>query len=117
MKISNKIFAFLSYLLLVPGCLFVLLFRREDEHALFHARQSLVINLSAFGIFAAWFVITWLVISIPIAGPLFAWFMFAVVIAFLIYVVMAWVTGMVRSFQSNVKPLPIIGNWAQKLPF
>lgn len=117
MKISNKIFAFLSYLLLVPGWLFVLILRRKDEHARFHARQSLALNLFAFVLLAAWFVITWLVIAIPIAGPLFAWFMFAIVIAFLIYLVIAWVTGMVRSFQSKAKPLAIIGKWAQKLPF
>ena len=117
MKISNKIFAFLSYLLLVPGWLFVLLFRRKDPHAQFHARQSLVLNLFAFLLLAAWFVVTWLVIAIPIVGPLFAWFTFAIVIAFFIFVVIAWVIGMVRSFQEIQKPLPIIGQWTQKLPF
>jgi uncharacterized membrane protein len=117
MTITNKVYAFLSYLLLVPGWLFVLLFRRKDQHARFHARQSLVLNLFVFLLLAAWFVITWLVVSIPIIGPIFAWFVFAIVIAFFIYVVIAWVTGMVRSFQDVQKPLPIIGKWARKLPF
>jgi len=117
MTMKNKISAFLSYLLLVPGWLFVLLLRRKDPHAQFHARQSLIINLFAFLLLAAWFVITWLVIAIPIAGPLFAWFIFAIVIAIFISLVIIWVMGMIRSFQTVGKPLPIIGKWAQKLPF
>jgi uncharacterized membrane protein len=117
MTITNKIFAFLSYLLLVPGWLFVLLFRRKDEHARFHARQSLVLNVFVLLLFLAWFVITWLTIAIPIAGPLFAWFMFAIVIAFISSALYAWLVGMVQAFQSSRKPLPIVGKWAQKLPF
>lgn len=117
MKMSTKIYAFLSYLLLVPGWLFVLIFQRKDEHARFHAKQSMVLNLSAFLLLVIWFVITWLVIGIPIVGPLFAWFAFGIVIAFYIYVLIAWITGMVRSFQDNQKPLAIIGSWARKLPF
>ena len=117
MNNSSKIFAFLSYLFLVPGWLFVLVFRRKDAHAQFHARQSLTLNLIAFFLFAAWFVVTWLVIAIPFAGPLFAWFCFGIVIACFIYLVIAWIISMVRSFQAVKKPLPIIGNWAEKLPF
>jgi uncharacterized membrane protein len=117
MKNTNKFYAFIAYFLLVPGWLFVFLFRRKDSHARFHARQSLVLNVFAFLLIVAWFVITWLVIAIPIAGPLFAWFLFAIVIAFFVFVVIAWVIGMVRSFQEVQRPLPIIGNWAQKLPF
>jgi uncharacterized membrane protein len=62
-------------------------------------------------------VITWLVVSIPIIGPILAWFLFAIVIAVFIYLVIAWLMGMVRSFDSKSKPLPLIGGWAQKLPF
>jgi uncharacterized membrane protein len=104
-------------LLLIPGWLIVLLFRRKDSHASFHARQSLVLNLFAFLVLVAWFVITWLVIGIPIIGAIFAWFAFAIVIAIFVFVVYGWIIGMVRSFQEVQKPLPLIGQWAQKLPF
>ena len=117
MNTSNKIFAFLSYLLLVPGWLFVLLFRRKDPYAQFHARQSLVLNLFVFLLFVLWFVLTWIVIGIPIAGAMFAWFCFAIVIACLIFAIYAWIVGMVRSIQAVQKPLPIIGQWAAKIPF
>jgi uncharacterized membrane protein len=117
MKTSSKILAFLSYLLFIPGWLFVLAFRRKDEHAKFHARQSLVINLFVLLLLIIWFVFTWLVIAIPIIGPLLAWFLFAIVIVILIYLVIAWVMGMLRSFNPDAKPLPLVGSWALKLPF
>jgi uncharacterized membrane protein len=117
MKTLSKIFAFFSYLLLVPGWLVGLIFFRKDAHVKFHAKQSLVINLIGVLILAIWFVITWLVVSIPLAGPILAWFLFAIVIAVFIYLVLAWVMGMVRSFNAGAKPLPLIGAWAQRLPF
>lgn len=117
MTITNKINAFLSYLLLVPGWLYVLIFRRKDEHASFHARQSMIINLLVFALIAVWFVVTWLVVGIFIIGPIFAWFLFAIVIAAYIFLAVIWVMGMVRAFQAHAKPLPIVGNWAQKSPF
>jgi uncharacterized membrane protein len=116
MKTSSKIIAFLSYLLLVPGWLIALIFFRKDQHAIFHAKQSLVLNLFAVLLLVAWFVITWLSVSIPIIGPIFAWFAFAIVIALYIYALIAWITGMVRAFQSQTKPLALIGTWAAKLP-
>lgn len=116
MNTSSKIVAFLSYLLLVPGWLLALIFFRKDEHVKFHAKQSLVLNLFVFLLLAIWFVVTWLVVGIPVFGPLVAWFAFAVVIAFYIYALIAWVIGMVRSLQSKIKPLALIGKWAAKLP-
>ena len=113
----NNIFAFLAYLLLVPGWLSVLIFCRKDELARFHARQSLILNLFVVMLFVGWFGVTWLVIGIPIAGPLLAFFLFATVLALLIFAVIVWIVGMVRALLSKKAQLPIIGNWAQKLPF
>lgn len=115
MKTSSKIFAFLSYLLLVPGWLLALIFFRKDEHVKFHAKQSLVLNIFVFLLLVIWFVVTWLLVGIPVFGPLVAWFAFAIVIAFYIYALIAWITGMARSFQSKIRPLALIGNWAAKL--
>ena len=117
MTFTNKIFAFLSYLLLIPGWLVVLVFRRKQEVELVHARQSLVINLGAFLFLVAWFVLTWLLVGIPLMGPLLAWFAFALVITVWIFLVVLWVIGMVRALRGNQKPLAIVGGWAAKLPF
>ena len=117
MTSTNKIFAFLSYLLLIPGWLFVLIFRRKHPSELGHARQSMMINLVPLLLLILWFVLTWLMLAIPIMGPLVAWFAFAIVLALLIFLIALWITGMVRSLRGDQKPLSIVGGWAAKLPF
>ena len=117
MTFTNKIFAFLSYLLLIPGWLVVLIFRRKQEGELVHARQSLVINLAAILALVIWLVLTWLLIAIPLVGPLVVWFAFALVITVWIFFAIIWVIGMIRALRGNQKPLAIVGGWAAKLPF
>lgn len=117
MTSANKIFAFLSYLLLVPGWLIVLIFRRKQEPELIHARQSMVINLVAFLILVPWFVLTWLLVGIPLMGPLLAWFAFALVITVWIFFAILWIVGMIQALSGSQKPLAIVGGWAAKLPF
>ena len=117
MTITNRIFAFLSYLLLIPGWLIVLIFRRKHPSELQHARQSMVINLAIFAFLVVWFVLTWLLIAVPVMGPLVAWFAFAIVIASYIFLAVIWVIGMVRALRGTQRPLAIVGGWAEKLPF
>ena len=117
MTTANKIFAFLSYLLLIPGWLFVLIFRRKHPSELVHARQSMVINIAPILGIVLWFVLTWLVVAIPIMGPLFAWFAFALFIVVAIFLIIMWIIGMVRALRGIHKPLAIVGGWAAKLPF
>ena len=117
MTAINKFFAFLSYILFIPGWLIVLIFRRKHPTELHHARQSLMINLSIFGFLVIWFVLTWLLIAIPIMGPLVAWFAFALVIVIYFYLAIIWLVGLLRAIRGNQKPLAIVGGWAQKLPF
>ena len=45
MSMSSRISAFIAYLLLIVGWLFVMIFRRGDEFAVFHAKQSLRMTL------------------------------------------------------------------------
>jgi uncharacterized membrane protein len=117
MMTINKIFAFLSYLLLVPGWLFVLIFRRKHPSELIHARQSLLINLVPVLFYLVWLLFTWLVIAIPIMGPLVAWFAFAILIAASVVLIVLWFVGMSRALRGDQKPLAVIGTWAAKLPF
>ena len=117
MTTANKIFAFLSYLLLVPGWLFVLIFRRKHPSELGHARQSLMITLVPLLALVLWFVLTWLLLAIPIMGPMTAWFAFAVVLAVGIFLIALWFAGMIRALRGDQKPLAIVGGWAAKLPF
>ena len=117
MTSANKIFAFISYFFLIPGWLFVMIFRRKHPSELFHARQSLVITMAPMLALVLWFVFTWLVLAFPIIGPLLAWFAFAIVMAGSILSVVLWIVGMVRALLDDEKPLAIVGGWAEKLPF
>lgn len=117
MTSTNRIFAFLSYLLLIPGWLIVLIFRRKHESELAHARQSMVINLVAVLALLVWFLVTWMLVSIPIMGPLLAWFAFALVLMIWIAFAILWLTGMIRALRGSQKPLALIGSWAVKIPF
>ena len=117
MTTTNKIFAFLSYLLLIPGWLFVLIFRRKEPSELGHARQSLLLNLVPLILMLLWFVLTWLVIAVPIMGPLVAWFGFSIYLAVGIFLIALWIVGMVRALRGDQKPLALVGGWAEKLPF
>jgi uncharacterized membrane protein len=117
MTTANKIFAFLSYLLLIPGWLFVLIFRRKHPSELEHARQSMVINLAPLLLLVVWFVFSWVMFLIPIMGPLLAWFAFALIIVVGIFLIIMWILGMIRALRGEQKLLAIVGGWAAKLPF
>ena len=114
---SNRVLAFLSYLLSVFGCLYVLFFQRQDKLAVYHAKQSLVLALVAVGSLVIWLLGSWVVSWIPLAGPLIAAAAFSQVILIGIFSVVSWVVGMVYALQARMKPLPLVGKWAERIPF
>ena len=61
--------------------------------------------------------LAWLLVGIPLMGPLVAWFAFALVITVWIFFAILWLMGMVRALRGVQKPLAIVGGWAAKLPF
>jgi uncharacterized membrane protein len=101
---ESKLFAFLAYLLGIIGFVIVLLARKDDKFAMYHAKQSLVLCIAA--------VIIYIVgLFIPIIG----WF----VILPLGYLLIAilWIFGVVRALTGTEKPLPLIGKYGEKLKF
>jgi len=97
---EGKIFAFLAYLLGIIGFLIVLLAKKDNKFAMYHAKQSLVL-------FIAWVAI-WLIAWIPVLG----W-----IIGFIgwIFLVVLWILGMINALTEKQKPLPIIGKFADKI--
>ncbi|RLT45614.1 MAG: hypothetical protein DWI57_00090 [Chloroflexi bacterium] len=118
MTIENKsrILAFLSYLLLVVGAVYVLLFHRKDEFAAFHARQSLVLVAAAILAPAVWYAIAWLVMWIPgVGGPL-GLGLFSGVLAAYLAVIFGWLRGLVDSLAAQQRAVPFFGGWTRYLP-
>lgn len=87
---DNKLWAFLGYIGIL--CLIPLLAKKDSKFAQFHAKQGLVLTI---GWFFAW---------IPFAGLLLAIGLFIL-----------WIMGVVSVFQGQMKPLPIVGELAQKI--
>jgi uncharacterized membrane protein len=98
-----------SYLLSLPGALFVLLARRDDPFAVYHARQSL--SLAIVGIVAPliWAIVAWLLAWIPTVGAMLGVILFALLIAAYAGILFSWIAGMVYSLKGQVRPLPFFG--------
>jgi len=109
--------AFLAYLLPIFGWLYVLLFQRKDEFAVYHAKQSMILTIAALGAPVAWVVVAWIVAWLPLAGPIIAAALFALVILVYIFLAATWVIGMIYALQAEMKPVPVVGRWAERISF
>ena len=109
MSQSSRYLAFFSYLLSLPGALFVLLARRDDLFAVYHARQSL--RLAIIGIAAPliWAVVAWMLAWIPLIGGMLGVILFALLIAIYVGILISWIAGMIYSLKGQVRPMPLFG--------
>jgi uncharacterized membrane protein len=114
----SRISALLAYLLLVFGWLYVLVARRDDEFARFHARQSIILVLTAIAALVVWFVFGWIITWIPYAGPVVATASFGLVMALYFYLFVLWIIGMISALQFRQRslPVPMADRWAGRLP-
>jgi uncharacterized membrane protein len=113
-KTSQRVLAFLAYLLFVPGWLIVLLFGRRSRFAMYHAKQSVALVFFVAAAFIGWLVFAWLTAWVPslfIAGMA----AFSLVIAAVIFGIVAWLLGMRNALRGQMTPLPIVGGWAKRL--
>ena len=116
MSRSSRYLAFLAYLLSLPGALFVLLARRDDPFAIYHARQSLVIAIAAIVTPLVWAAVAWPLAWIPIVGPVIGVALFALVIAAYVGLAVSWITGMAFALRGLARPVPLVGAWATRRP-
>jgi uncharacterized membrane protein len=114
MNTSDRIPAFLAYLLPVIGWFYVLFFQRKNELAMFHVRQSIGLFGFVAGAVAAWAVVTWVLGWIPY-GILVATMLFSIVITAVIVSLVIWVVGMSYALQGRFALLPVVGGMASRL--
>jgi uncharacterized membrane protein len=113
---SSRYLAFLSYLLSLPGALFVLLARREDPFAVYHARQSLTLAIIGIVSPLIWAIVAWLLAWIPTFGAMLGVILFALVIATYFGILFSWIAGMVYSLKGQVRPMPLFGTRSTPRP-
>ncbi len=109
MSQSSRYLAFISYLLSLPGALFVLLARRDDAFAVYHARQSLRLAIIAVAAPLIWALVAWMLAWIPLVGGMLGVVLFALVIATYVGVLISWIAGMIYSLRGQVRPIPLFG--------
>lgn len=114
MDASQRIPAFLAYLLLPVGWLYVLIFQRRNALAIFHCKQSIVLVGWLVISLAAWAALGWVLAWVPL-GFVIGVALFGLVIAAYIFAFIAWVVGMRNALSARMVPLPIVGGWAIRL--
>jgi len=113
---SSRILAILSYILFFVGALFVLLFNRKDEFAVFHARQSLVLFFTALLGPLVWAIVGWVLLWVPSVGAVVAIALFSLVISLFLAVLYAWVAGLISAARAEQRAVPMFGEWVRYLP-
>lgn len=114
MSEHSPIPALIAYIPVV-GWLYVYLLQRKNRLAVFHLRQSVGLFLFLVGILAGWAIIAYVIAFIPYMA-VFSVTLFTIVIAGYIFGVVAWVTGILNALKSKSTPLPLFGQWANRLP-
>jgi uncharacterized membrane protein len=114
MSKSSSFPALIAYIP-VLGWLYVYFMQRKNLFAVFHLRQSVGLCLFLVGTFVVWAIIAYLLALIPYMA-VFSVALFTIVIAFYIFGVVAWVSGILNALNNKSTPLPLFGHWANRLP-
>ncbi len=115
MQKQNRTLAFLAYLIPVIGPLLVLLFNRKNGFALYHACQALALTVAAVIVPLAWVVFGWILIWLPLAGPVLAVSLFALVISAYIAIIIGLIFGLVNSLRGQTSAALVFGGWGESL--
>lgn len=99
-KGEDKLWAFLAVFLSIIGFILVLLLKRKNKYAMYYAKQSLVLFIAS--------IIVNAVLIVPILG----WIVYPILS---IIVFILWIIGWVNALSGKMKPVPIIGKYADKI--
>jgi uncharacterized membrane protein len=114
-RTTARIAGFLVYLLPLVGWALAWFFMRRQNFVFYHACQSLGLTLAAILAPAVWVVLGWLALWIPFFGPLTTMSAFALVVTVYIVLLPAWIMGMLHALRLEAKPVPVFGNWGNRL--
>jgi uncharacterized membrane protein len=112
---SRRLLAFLAYLFSIVGSVILLLLLRRDRYVAYHARQAIALFLFVAAAAVGWAVIAWLTVWVPFL-PIVGLSAFALIIAALVFAVIATIMGMSNALRDRAAPLPLVGGWARRIP-
>ena len=102
---DKKLFAFLGVFLTVIGFIIALAAKKNDKYVMYYGKQGLVL-------FVAW-MIAWIVGMVFVFIPVLGWLVMTVLY---LGILALWIIGLVYSLSGQMKPVPLIGHFADKIP-
>jgi uncharacterized membrane protein len=114
MSKASPVPALFAYIPII-GWIYVYLLQRNNPLAIFHLRQSVGLVFFLVITFVIWAVVGYLIALIPYMA-VFSVGLFTIVMAFYIFGVVAWVIGIINALNNKSTPLPLLGQWANRLP-
>ena len=99
-KSDDKLWGFLAVFLGIIGFVLVLLIERRNKYAMYYAKQSLLLFIAG------------VVVSAVMMVPIFGWIT-APFLGLILFVL--WIIGWVNALSGKMKPIPIIGKYADKI--
>ncbi len=114
MNTQSSLSAAIAYIPLI-GWIYVYLLQRKNPLAVFHLRQSVGLVLFLIGALVVWAIVAWLVALIPYMAA-FSVTLFTVVMAVYFFGAVTWVMGILNALKNKSTPLPLFGQWANRLP-
>lgn len=110
---QGKTIAILSYITLI-GWIIAIVMHSSNKTQLgaYHIRQSLGYMIFGIILMIVFSILTvFILMAAPIVGIIFTFFSWILYIGLLIL----WIIGLVNAINGQMKPIPIIGNLADKL--
>jgi uncharacterized membrane protein len=101
---DRKLFAFLGVFLTIIGFIIALAVKKNDKYVMYYGKQGLVL-------FVAW-IIAWVAVMIFMWIPMIGW---VVYYALYLCLLLLWVIGIINSLSGEMKPIPLIGQYADKI--
>ncbi|MBU0536105.1 MAG: hypothetical protein KKE20_04015 [Nanoarchaeota archaeon] len=97
---DEKLWGFLGVFLTVLGFIIVLLAKKNDKYAMYYGKQGLVL------------FIAWAICAVIMIIPVIGWIVGAV--GYLVVLVL-WIIGIIYSISGEMKPIPLIGKYAEQI--
>ncbi|MFH1823451.1 MAG: DUF4870 domain-containing protein [archaeon] len=102
---DEKLFAFLCYLISIIGVLIVLATKKDrKDFSIYHAGQGVAL-------FVAWLILWVITITLNFI-PVIGWIVSVIVTTLM---VILWIIGMINALNGKKVPLPIIGQYGEKI--
>ena len=113
---NERLTSVLSYVFVI-GWVYALIAGPQSRLVRFHLKQSIGMVLYTLGAFILWALVAWLAALIPFAGMMLAVFLFSLVVVVLLSLLPIWLVGLINAARGQYAVLPIMGSWANSLPF